>query len=188
MYSTEFENIKEECTLCKKCAFHEERLNIVFGEGSEGADILFVGDFPRDEDDLKGSPLSGRSGSLFGKFVSLCDLDKAELFITNILKCRPADGVTPDGDHYTACMEHLRSQVRLIKPKIIVCLGEEAAKRMIDPAFSMDRDHGRFIKKGKLFFIATCHPAEAVKSEDKRLVFLSDFQALREGARKGGII
>ena len=188
MYSAEFKSLREECALCKKCPFHEERLNIVFGEGSETADILFVGDFPRGEDDLKGTPLTGREGELFRKLVTLCDIDKAKLFVTNILKCRPADGVPPDSSHYDTCMELLRSQVRHIKPKIIVCLGEAAAKKMIDPAFDTDRNHGKFIKKGKLFFMATCHPAEAVADEDKRLSLLSDFQALREGAEKGGII
>ncbi len=188
MYSAEFESIKEQCTLCKSCPLHGERLNIVFGEGSEKADILFVGDFPRGEDDLKGSPLTGKEGAFFGKFITLCEIDKAELFITNILKCRPPDGEIPDDSHYDICMEHLRNQVRLIKPKIIVCLGETAAKKMIDPTFDIKKDHGKFIKKGKLFFIATCHPTEIIDSEDKRTAFLGDFQNLREGAKKGGIM
>ena len=188
MYSAEFESIKEQCTLCKKCPLYGERLNIVFGKGSEKADILFVGDFPRGEDDLSGLPLSGEEGTVFSKFITLCGIDGAELFITNILKCRPADGEEPDDSRYDACMEHLRSQVRLIKPKIIVCLGETAAKKMIDPDFNTDKEHGRFIKKGKLFFIATYHPVEIADSEEKRTAFLGDFQMLREGARNAGII
>ncbi len=188
MYSAEFENLKDICSLCKKCPYYEERLNIVFGAGNENADILFVGDFPRGKDDLKGLPLTGKEGELFSKFINLCDIDKEKLFLTNILKCRPCDDELPDDSHYDACMDHLRNQVRLIKPKIIVCLGEKAAKKMIVPSFDLDRDHGKFIKKGKLFFIATCHPAEMTDDEDKRLSFLGDFQALREGAKKGGIL
>lgn len=188
MYSAEFESVKDACMLCRKCPFYKERLNVVFGEGNEKADILFVGDFPRGKDDLKGLPFTGKEGELFGKFLTLCDIDKGKLFITNILKCRPSDNELPDDSHYDACMEHLRNQVRLIKPKIIVCLGEKAAKKMIDPSFDLDRDHGKFIKKGKLFFIAACHPTEITDDEDKRLQFLSDFQALREGAKKGGIL
>ncbi len=188
MYSAEFENIKDECTLCKKCPFYEERLNIVFGEGSERADILFVGDFPRGKDDLKGMPFTGKEGEIFRNFLALCDMDKENYFLTNILKCRPDDGEVPDDSHYDTCIEHLRNQVRFIKPKIIVCLGESASKKMIDPSFDLRKDHGNFIKKGKLFFIATCHPTEIIGDEDKRLQFLSDFQTLREGAKNAGII
>lgn len=188
MYSAEFENIKDECTLCKKCPFYEERLNIVFGRGNEKADILFVGDFPRGKDDLKGMPFSGKEGELFGKFLTLCDMDKEKYFLTNILKCRPSDDEIPSDRHYDTCMEHLRNQVRFIKPKIIVCLGETASKKMIDPAFNLKKEHGKFIKKGKLFFIATCHPSEITDDENKRLQFLSDFQVLREGAKSAGIV
>ncbi|MBQ3136671.1 MAG: uracil-DNA glycosylase [Clostridia bacterium] len=188
MYSADFENLKAQCMLCKKCPFYEERLNIVFGEGSEKADILFVSDFPRGKDDLKGIPFTGKEGEILRKILILCDMDKEKYFLTNILKCRPADGEIPDDSHYDACMEHLRSQVRFIKPKIIVCLGENTAKRMIDPSFSLRKEHGKFIKKGKLYFIATHHPSETVDDEYKRLGLLSDFQILRESAKKGGII
>ncbi len=188
MYSAEFETVKDQCMLCKKCPFYEERLNTVFGEGSEKADILFVSDFPRGKDDLKGMPFTGREGEIFRKFLILCDMDTEKYFLTNILKCRPSDDEIPDDSHYDACMEHLRSQVRFIKPKIIVCLGERAAKKMIDSAFSLRKEHGKFIKKGKLFFIATYHPTEITDDEDKRLIFLSDFQTLRESAKAGGIL
>ncbi len=188
MYSDGFENIKDECTLCKKCTFYEERLNIVFGEGSEAANILFVGDFPRGKDDLKGMPFTGKEGELLRKLLALCDIQRDKYFLTNILKCRPADGEAPDESHYDSCMEHLRNQVRHIKPKIIVCLGENAAKRMIDPSFDILKDRGNFIKKGKLFFLATYHPSEVPDDEAKRVKLLSDFQLLRETAKKGNLL
>ncbi len=188
MYSAVFESIKDECTLCRKCPFYEDRLNIVFGEGSENADILFVGDFPRGKDDLKGLPFTGKEGEVFRKFLSLCDMSEDNVFITDILKCRPEDGVLPEDSHYDACMEHLRSQVRFIKPKIIVCLGEGTAKKMIDPSFDLRKSHGKFIKKGKLFFLGAYHPSEIINDEKKRITFLADFQTLREGARNAGII
>lgn len=189
MYSVEFESIKDRCTLCKKCPYYEERLNIVFGEGNENADILFVGDLPRGKDDLKGKPFTGKAGEMLDKFLTLCDIDKEkDIFVTNILKCRPEEGGIPEDSYYDACMEHLRDQVRFIKPKIIVCFGKETAKKMIDPAFNLDRSHGQFIKKGKLFFLATYHPAEIADSESKRLSFLSDFQELREAAKRGNLL
>jgi len=188
MYSAEFESIKDACTLCKKCPFYEERLNTVFGEGSEKADILFVGDFPRGKDDLKGMPFTGKEGEILRKLLTLCDISNEKYFLTNIVKCRPADGENPEVSHYESCMDYLRNQVRHIKPKIIVCLGEGPAKRMIDPSFDSLKDRGKFIKKGKLFFLATHHPSEVIDNEDKRIELLSDFQLLRETAKKGNLI
>lgn len=187
MYSPDFEYIKGTCTLCKKCPLYEDRLNIVFGQGNEKADILFVGDYPFGKDDLKGIAFSGKEGEILEKFFILCDIDKnKDVFITDILKCQPAE--KPDDSCFGLCMEHLRAQVRFIKPKIIVCLGETSAKKMIDPDFSLSESHGKFIKKGKLYFLATFNPREIVENTEKRTLFLSDFQSLREAAKKAGIL
>lgn len=189
MYSADFEYIKDQCTLCKKCPLYEGRLNIVFGQGNERADILFVGDAPQGKDDLKGIAFTGKAGEILDKFFTLCDIDKnKDIFITNILKCRPEDDEKPTQEQLDLCLEHLRNQVRFIKPKIIVCFGDTAAKKMIDPTFNLTENHGKFIKKGKLFFLATYHPREIIEDDEKRTVFLSDFQSLREGAKNADII
>lgn len=182
MFSPSFEAIKDQCVLCHRCPLHEERLNVLFGTGNEKADILFVSDGPRGNDDMKAIPFSGKSGELLDKFLTLLSLDKQQdIFITPIVKCRPPEGRTPTAEEMELCIEHLRNQVRHIKPKIILCFGEAAAKKMIAPDFSLKRSHGQFIKKGKLFFIGTFHPDEIVDSEEKRLLLLEDFQKLREG-------
>lgn len=189
MFSADFENLKDQCTLCKKCPLCEDRLNIVFGQGNENADILFVGDAPSGKDDLKGTAFSGKEGEILNKFFFLSDIDREkDIFITNLIKCQPSEDTKPDDTQLDSCIEHLRNQVRLIKPKIIVCLGETAAKKMIDPSFSIRKSHGQFIKKGKLFFIATYHPREIIDDTEKRTDFLSDFQALREVAQNAGIL
>lgn len=189
MYSAEFLSLKEQCSLCKNCPCHTERLNTVFGKGAENASVLFVGDIPRGKDDLAGTPFSGKEGELLEKFLILAGLSTREnVFITNILKCRPENENDINDAHLDLCMEHLRNQVRIIKPKIILCFGERTAKKMIDPSFSLRQSHGSFIKKGKLFFLATYHPIEALRSEAKRLDFLADMQALREAAQNAGII
>ncbi len=188
MYSADFEYIKDQCTLCKKCPLYEERLNIVFGQGNENADILFVGDFPTGKDDLKGIAFSGKDGEMLRKFFTLMDInEEKDIFITNLIKCQPAGDTLPTEEQLDSCIEHLRSQVRHIKPKIIVCLGEAAARKMIDPSFILAKSHGQFIKKGKLFFLATYHPREITDNAEKRTAFLSDFQTLREGAQNAGI-
>lgn len=189
MYSSDFEYIKDQCILCKKCPLYEDRLNIVFGQGNEKADILFVGDSPSGKDDLKGIAFSGKDGEILDKFFILTDIDKEkDIFITNLIKCQPSEDTIPTEKQLDICIEHLRNQVRHIKPKIIVCLGETAARKMIDSAFILRKSHGQFIKKGKLFFLATYHPREIIDDKDKRTAFLSDFQALREAAKKAGIL
>lgn len=188
MFSADFEYIKDQCTLCKKCPLYEDRLNIVFGNGNENADILFVGDYPSGKDDLKGIAFSGKDGKMLGKFLTLMDIDgEKDIFLTNLIKCQPPEDTLPTEEQFSSCIEHLRNQVRHIKPKIIVCLGETAARKMIDPSFILRKNHGQFIKKGKLFFLATYHPGEIIDDAEKRTDFLSDFQALREAAINAGI-
>ncbi len=188
MYSADFEYLKDQCTLCKKCPLCEERLNIVFGQGNENADILFVGDYPSGKDDLKGIAFSGKDGEILRKFFTLTDIDEEkDIFLTNLIKCQPPEDTLPTEEQLNICIEHLRNQVRNIKPKIIVCLGETAARKMIDSAFILRKSHGQFIKKGKLFFLATYHPREITDSTEKRTDFLSDFQALRDAAINAGI-
>ncbi len=188
MFSADFEYIKDQCTLCKKCPLYENRLNIVFGKGNENADILFVGDYPSGKDDLKGIAFSGKDGEMLSKFFTLTDIDaEKDIFLTNLIKCQPSEDTLPTEEQLGICIEHLRNQVRHIKPKIIVCLGETAARKMIDPSFILRKSHGQFIKKGKLFFLATYHPREIIDSTEKRTEFLSDFQTLRDAARDAGI-
>lgn len=188
LYSADFEYIRDNCTLCKKCPLYAERLNIVFGQGNEKADILILGDFPTGKDDLQGVAFSGKEGEMLERFFTLCDIDaEKDIFVTDIIKCQPEEGSIPEDAHFDLCLEHLRNQVRMIKPKIIVCLGEITAKKMIDPSFNMSADHGKFIKKGKLFFIASYHPREIIEDINKRDIFLGDFQVLRETVKKTGI-
>lgn len=180
MYSENFEKLKDECTLCRKCPLFEERLNIVFGQGNENADILLVSDAPRGKDDLKGIPFSDKDGEILDKFLLLCDLSREDIFITDIVKCRPEGKEASDGE-MDICIEHLRRQVRHIKPKIILCFGERASKKMIAPDFDLNKSHGQFIKKGKLYFMGTLHPEEALLNEECRLLMLEDFQKFRKG-------
>lgn len=161
---------------------------MVFGVGNENADIMFVGEGPGENEDLKGEPFVGKAGQLLDKYLAVIDLDrKKNIYIANIVKCRPPKNRDPLPEEQEACIPWLRAQTRLIKPKIIVCLGRIAAQRLIDPEFRVTKQHGRFIKKGNILFMGTFHPAALLRNEAQKPDALSDFLALREKIAELGI-
>ena len=161
---------------------------MVFGVGNENADIMFVGEGPGENEDLKGEPFVGKAGQLLDKYLAVIDLDrKKNIYIANIVKCRPPKNRDPLPEEQEACIPWLRAQTRLIKPKIIVCLDRIAAQRLIDPEFRVTKQHGQFIKKGSILFMGTFHPAALLRNEAQKPDALSDFLALREKIAELGI-
>lgn len=180
--------LKSDCLLCRSCPLETTRTNVVFGVGNENADIMFVGEGPGENEDLKGEPFVGKAGQLLDKYLSVIDLDrKKNVYIANIVKCRPPKNRDPLPEEQEACIPWLRAQTRLIKPKIIVCLGRIAAQRLIDPEFRVTKQHGQFIKKGNILFMGTFHPAALLRNEAQKPDALSDFSALREKITELGI-
>lgn len=180
--------LKSDCLLCRSCPLETTRTNVVFGVGNENADIMFVGEGPGENEDLKGEPFVGKAGQLLDKYLAVIDLDrKKNIYIANIVKCRPPKNRDPLPEEQEACIPWLRAQTRLIKPKIIVCLGRIAAQRLIDPEFRVTKQHGQFIKKGNILFMGTFHPAALLRNEAQKPDALSDFSALREKIAELGI-
>ena len=176
-----FIDLRKDCFSCNKCPLGETRTNLVFGVGNETADILFVGEGPGENEDLQGEPFVGKAGKLLDKYLEVIGLDRNKnIYIANIVKCRPPQNRDPKEDEQEACINWLREQTRLIKPKIIVCLGRIAATRLISPDFKITRQHGQFIKKGNILFMGTFHPAALLRNEAQKADALSDFQNLRE--------
>ena len=180
--------LKSDCLLCRSCPLESTRTNVVFGVGNENADIMFVGEGPGENEDLKGEPFVGKAGQLLDKYLAVIDLDrKKNIYIANIVKCRPPKNRDPLPEEQEACIPWLRAQTRLIKPKIIVCLGRIAAQRLIDPEFRVTKQHGQFTKKGSILFMGTFHPAALLRNEAQKPDALSDFLALREKIAELGI-
>ena len=176
-----FQELKKDCFSCKKCSLGETRTNLVFGVGNEQADILFVGEGPGENEDLQGEPFVGKAGKLLDKYLEVIGLSRQKnVYIANIVKCRPPQNRDPLEDEQEACIDWLREQTKLIKPKIIVCLGRIAATRLISPDFKVTRQHGQFIKKGNIYFMGTFHPAALLRNEEQKADALYDFQNLRE--------
>ena len=176
-----FEAFKNECHSCENCGLCKSRTSVVFGVGNPEADILFVGEGPGENEDLQGEPFVGKAGQLLDKYLQVIGLDrKKNIYIANIVKCRPPQNRDPLPEEQEMCIEWLRGQTRLIKPKIIVCLGRIAAQRLISEDFKVTRQHGEFIKKGNILFMGTFHPAALLRNPLNKPDALSDFQALRD--------
>ena len=177
----DWNGLKAVCADCTKCGLCETRHHVVFGTGREDADILFVGEGPGEQEDLKGEPFVGPAGKLLDDMLSIIDLDrKSNCYIANIVKCRPPRNRDPLETEQDACIGYLRNQVALIKPRIIVCLGRIAAKRLIDPDYRITRQHGQWVNKNGIWMTAIYHPSALLRDVGKRPETFDDLISLRE--------
>ena len=177
----EWETLKAQCLACRSCGLCETRTNVVFGQGAEDAEVLFVGEGPGQSEDEQGLPFVGRSGQLLDKYLFAIDLDRtANCYIANIVKCRPPQNRDPLPAESEACMPWLREQFRLLQPRIVVCLGRVAAQRMIRADYSVTKEHGTFVQKNGVWFMGTVHPAALLRQPQNKPEAFADFLALRE--------
>ena len=176
-----WEELKAVCGNCTRCGLCETRHNVVFGIGNEQADVMFVGEGPGEQEDLKGEPFVGPAGKLLDDMLSIVDLYRQEnCYIANIVKCRPPRNRDPLETEQEACIGYLRNQVALIKPKIIVCLGRIAAKKLIDPDFRITRQHGQWVQKNGIWMMGTFHPAALLRNPNNKPLCFEDMLALRD--------
>ena len=175
-----WERLYEECKACTACELSKTRTNCVFGTGNQKADILFIGEAPGDNEDKTGTPFVGRAGQLLDKYFYAVDIDREDVYIANILKCRPPKNRDPLPAEEDACIEFLRRQVKLINPKIIVCLGRISAMRLIRPDFKITKEHGVWYDKGDCKICAVFHPSLLLRDPRKKTEMLADMQAVKE--------
>ena len=181
----ELDLLQSQCLACRGCGLCDTRTHVVFGMGSPTAEVMFVGEGPGAQEDEQGLPFVGRSGQLLDKYLYAIDLDRStNVYIANIVKCRPPQNRDPLPEESEACMPWLRQQFKLIRPRIVVCLGRVAAQRLISPDFSVTRDHGVFYEKGGCYFMATLHPAALLRKSEAKADAFGDFLALREKIRE----
>ena len=175
-----WDQLKKACAECDRCELCKTRTNIVFGVGNENADILFVGEAPGEQEDLSGTPFVGRAGQLLDKFLCAVDIKREDVYIANILKCRPPKNRDPMPAEEDACIGYLRKQVSLINPKVIVCLGRISAMRLIKPDFKITQEHGQWFKKGDYLMTAVYHPAALLRDPRKKEDMLEDMKKIKE--------
>lgn len=182
-----WEELEHVCQTCTRCGLCETRHNVVFGVGNRESDVMFVGEGPGEQEDLRGEPFVGPAGKLLDDMLSIIDIDrKTNCYIGNIVKCRPPRNRDPMETEQDACIGYLRNQVALIKPKIIVCLGRIAAKRLIDPDYRITRQHGQWVQKNGIWMTAIYHPSALLRDVSKRPETFDDLLSIREKIRETG--
>ncbi len=169
-----FEELKKTCLSCTACPLSQTRTNVVFGEGNPDSDLMFVGEAPGEQEDLSGKPFVGRSGQLLDRYLEYVGIRREDVFIANIIKCRPPANRDPKPSEEELCMPYLREQVRLIRPKIIVCLGRIAAMKLIREDYRITEEHGQWVRKGNFLMTAVFHPAAILRDPRKKELMLDD--------------
>ncbi len=177
----DWETLKAACLQCTRCGLCQTRHNVVFGVGKSDADILFIGEGPGEQEDLKGEPFVGPAGKLLDDMLSIIDLDRHQnCYIANIVKCRPPNNRDPLETEQEACIGYLQEQIRLIQPKIIVCLGRIAAQRIIREDFRITREHGSWSERNGVHYTAIYHPSALLRDVTRRPETFEDLLSIRE--------
>ena len=179
----DLEQLKNECMNCRRCGLCEERHNVVFGVGKPTAEVLFIGEGPGEQEDLKGEPFVGRAGKLLDDMLELIDLDRSKIYIANMVKCRPPKNRDPLNTEQEACAQWLQEQIRLINPRIIVCLGRIAAMKFIKEDFKITKEHGQWFTKDGIMVMALYHPAALLRDPRRRPETFEDLKTLQKAIR-----
>ena len=183
-----WQKMAEDLQKCEKCGLCKTRTQAVWGVGNPETKVLFIGEAPGKNEDEQGEPFVGRSGQLLDKMLQVIGLDrKKNIYITNIVKCRPPENRDPLETEQDACIGYLRNQVALIRPKIIVCLGRVAAKRIIREDYRITREHGQWVEKNGVWMTAFYHPSALLRDVSKRPEAFDDLISLRNKCRELGI-
>lgn len=179
-----FEQLKTECLQCRKCTLCETRHNVVIGVGSESADLMFIGEGPGEKEDLQGEPFVGPAGQLLDTMLTLIGLSRRNVYIANIVKCRPPMNRDPNPEERNSCIGWLKRQIELVNPKLIVCLGRIAAITLIDDNFKITREHGQWFEINGRKYLATYHPSALLRDISKRPDAFSDFRKIRTALKE----
>ena len=176
-----FEELAVRCRACTACGLASTRTHVVFGVGVPDAEVLLVGEGPGENEDLQGEPFVGRGGQLLDKMLAAVGLSRQNnLYIANIVKCRPPGNRDPLGIEQDACWQWLERQIALVQPRIIVCLGRIAAMKIIKEDFRITREHGQWFDIDQRRVMATFHPSALLRDQSKRPDAFMDLRALRK--------
>lgn len=177
MYQT-WEELEVACKNCNKCKLCTNRHNVVIETGNRNAKIMFIGEGPGADEDLQGTPFVGKAGKLMDKAFEGIGIKREEVYIANIVKCRPPNNTNPEYEEADACKEYLESQVNLVKPEIIVLLGSVALKNILGKEYGITASRGKWFEKDGIKYLPTFHPAALLRDETKKIDFWNDLKKL----------
>lgn len=175
-----WEELEQSIVNCNKCRLGVNRKNIVFGQGNKNADIMFIGEGPGADEDIQGLPFVGKAGKLMNMAFEGLGIKREEVYIANIVKCRPPQNRVPEPDEAESCLNYLRNQVILVKPRIIVLLGSTALKNILGKELSITASRGKWIEKKGIYYMPTWHPAALLRDENKKIEFWRDLKSVVE--------
>ena len=171
-----WEELENLCKSCNKCKLAQGRNNVVIGDGNKNAEIMFIGEGPGADEDAQGIPFVGKAGKLMNMAFAGIGIKREEVYIANIVKCRPPSNRTPEKDETDACMEYLKTQIELIKPKVIVLLGSVALKNILGEEYGITASRGKWIEKKGIKYMPTWHPAALLRDNSKKIEFWQDIK------------
>ncbi len=182
-----WQELEQKCQGCQGCVLCETRHNVVFGVGKKNADIMFVGEGPGEQEDLQGEPFVGPAGKLLDDMLSIIDIDRTKCYIANIVKCRPPRNRDPQETEQDACIGYLRNQFALVRPKVVVCLGRIAARRLIDTNYRITKEHGTWVCRQNTWFTAIYHPSALLRDPTRRPETFDDLISIRAKLQELGV-
>ncbi|MDD7175540.1 MAG: uracil-DNA glycosylase [Clostridiales bacterium] len=177
--TTSWPALTEAVGACEKCRLCQTRKHVVLGEGDPHAALMFIGEGPGQQEDETGRPFVGAAGQLLDRMLAAIGLTRAQVYICNIVKCRPPQNRVPEPDERAACLDYLRQQVALVRPKVIVCLGSTPTRALLGEDMRITRDRGTWQLRKGVWFMPTFHPAALLRDQDKKRPAWEDFKAIR---------
>lgn len=182
-----WEQLEGACAACRRCGLCETRRNVVIGDGARESRVLLIGEGPGEQEDLQGRAFVGPAGQLLDRMLACIGLDRGQVYIANVVKCRPPRNRDPLPEEQAACLPYLRAQVRLIRPQVIVCLGRVAAQAVIRPDFRITREHGQWVERKGYWLTATYHPSALLRDPSKKRDAYEDLKKLKSKLEELGI-
>ena len=180
--SNNYQKLKKEALKCSRCQLRENANGVVMGEGSTDNKIMLIGEGPGATEDRQGKPFVGRAGRLMDKIFDAVGLKREELYITNVVKCRPPDNRVPHQNEFESCVSILIAEIELIQPKVIVTLGSTATEYLFDPPDSITNIRGNWFQRGDIYFLPTFHPAYLLRNENMKKYSWYDFKLIKKAA------
>lgn len=179
-----YEELKKLALKCNLCGLRSTCKQVVFGEGNINTKLMFIGEGPGQDEDEQGRPFVGRAGQLLDRILAAAEIPRNDVYITNVVKCRPPGNRLPKPDEVKICQNYLEAQIRIIKPKIIVCLGALASQVVIDKNARITKVRGRWFMRNDIKVMATFHPAALLRNEEYKRPTWEDFKVIRDEYKK----
>lgn len=173
-----WEELESACNKCTKCKLCAQRKNVVIGTGNKQAKIMFIGEGPGADEDIQGIPFVGKAGQLMNKALQGLGIKREEIYIANIVKCRPPQNRNPEKEEAQACKEYLDTQIQLVNPEIIVLLGSVALKNVLGEEYGITTSRGKWFEKDEIKILPTFHPAALLRDDTKKIYFWQDLKQI----------